>query len=183
MNGIHFHEPYKPEGDEGKCETYGPAIIFSAGDTHADVYDVAATVGMAVPVAGGPTACYGGYVTGGGHSTTGARYGLAADLVIDITVVTLDGKVVTANAFKHRDLFWALRRGGGATFGVILNMTMLLNPDLPTLEMAWGTIDLTPNTTHFWDAAVYSFTPVPRPRRPRARRIWLHHECQWKHQL
>jgi FAD/FMN-containing dehydrogenase len=102
-----------------------------------------------------------GYVTGGRHSTTGAQYGLAADLVIDMTVVTPDGKVVTANACTHRDLFWALRRRCGATFGVILNMTMILNPDLLTLEMAWGAIDLTRNATHFWDAAVYAFTQYP----------------------
>jgi hypothetical protein len=116
---------------------------------------------MAVPVAGAPTVCYGGYVTGGGHSITGARYGLGADQVIDMTVVTPDGKVVIANACNNKDLFWALRGGGGSTFGVILNMTMLLNPDLPTLEMIWGGVDITPNATHFWDAALYAFTQFP----------------------
>jgi hypothetical protein len=40
-------------------------------------------------------------------------------------------------------------------------MTMLLNPDWPTLEKAWGAINLTPNATHFWDAAVYAFTQYP----------------------
>jgi hypothetical protein len=121
----------------------------------------AATIGMAVPVAGAPTVCYGGYVSGGGHSITGARYGLGADQVIDMTVVTPDGKVLTANAYKNKDLFWALRGGGGATFGVIINMTMLLNPDLPTVEMIWGAVDITPNATHFWDATLYAFTQYP----------------------
>jgi FAD binding domain len=158
MNGIQLHESYKPESNECNCQTYGRAITFSAGDNHGAVYDVASTVGMAVPVAGGPTVCYGGYVTGGGHSLTGARYGLAADQVIDMTVVTPDGKLVTANECNNKDLFWALRGGGGATFGVIINTTMILNPDEPTVQLTWGFVELSPNSTHFWDAATYAFT-------------------------
>jgi hypothetical protein len=110
MNGIQLHGSYKLEGDEGKCEAYGPANHTPCRRYPRRCLRRAATVGMAVPVAGGPTACYGDYVTGGGHSTTGARYGLAADLVIDMTVVAPDGKVVTANACKHRDLLGSLRR-------------------------------------------------------------------------
>lgn len=161
MNGIQLHDSYKPDGDVCECETYGPTITFSAGDNHGAVYAAANTIGMAVPVAGAPTVCYGGYVTGGGHSILGARYGLAADLVVDMTVVTPDGKIVTANACKNQDLFWALRGGGGATFGVILNMTMLLHPDEPTTEVIWGAVDLLPNATNFWDAAIYAFTQYP----------------------
>ncbi|CZR58382.1 related to isoamyl alcohol oxidase [Phialocephala subalpina] len=161
MNGIQLHESYKPQGDINNCETFGPAISFSAGDNHGAVYGAASTIGMAVPVAGAPTVCYGGYVTGGGHSILGARYGLAADLVIDMTVVTPDGEVTTANACKNQDLFWALRGGGGATFGVILNMTMLLYPDEPTTQFVWGAIDILPNTTNFWGAATWAFTQYP----------------------
>lgn len=116
---------------------------------------------MAVPVAGHPSVCYGSYVTGGGHSQLGATYGLAADLVIDMTVVTPNGKVVMANACQNQDLFWALRGGGGATFGVVLNMTMLLNPDKPTTEVVWGAIDQSWNTANFWDAATWAFTQYP----------------------
>jgi FAD/FMN-containing dehydrogenase len=161
MNGIQLHESYEPKGNSCHCQTYSHAITFSAGDNHGAVYDVASTIGMAVPVAGAPTVCYGGYVTGGGHSITGARYGLAADQVIDMTVVTPDGKLVTANDCNNMDLFWALRGGGGATFGVIINMTMVLNPDEPTVELVWGFFQPTPNATQFWDAATYAFTQYP----------------------
>lgn len=161
MNRIQLHDSYEPQGDVCNSETYGPAITFSAGDTHGMVYGAASSIGMAVPIAGAPTVCYGGYVTGGGYSVLGARYGLAADLVIDMTVVTPDGKVVTANACKNQDLFWAIRGGGGATFGVVLNMTMLLYPDKPTTEVVWGAVDLLPNATHFWDAAAWAFTQYP----------------------
>jgi FAD/FMN-containing dehydrogenase len=42
-----------------------------------------------------------------------AKYGLAADNVVEIELVTADGAVLQVSADSHPDLFWALRRGGG----------------------------------------------------------------------
>jgi FAD/FMN-containing dehydrogenase len=38
---------------------------------------------------------------------------------------------VTANAFSNPDLFWALRGGGGPSFGVVVSTTMRTHPNLP----------------------------------------------------
>lgn len=51
----------------------------------------------------------GGFVTGGGHSALSPHFGLGADNVIQMEVVTPDGKVQVANEDVNPDLFWALR--------------------------------------------------------------------------
>jgi hypothetical protein len=85
----------------------------------------------------------------------GATHGLGADLVQEINVVTPDGKLVTTNKCSHPDLFWALRGGGGATFGVIVNMTISAPLSEPVTAFEWATLVL-PNSTHFWDIAAYT---------------------------
>lgn len=167
MQDIQLHDSFTPQGGKD-CDCTpegltpnGPAVTFLAGNNHGQVYGAASTIGMAVPVAGAPTVCYGGYATGGGHSLTGARYGLAADLILELTVVTPDGRIVVANACQNPDLFWALRGGGGATFGVIITFTMALNPDLPTTEVIWGVAPAVNNSAHFFDAAAYAFSQYP----------------------
>jgi hypothetical protein len=168
MQGIQLHESFTPAGcTEGdKCipeelDPFTSAITFSAGDTNGAVYAVANTIGMAVPVTGGHDVCYGGYATGGGHSILGARYGLAADLVLELTVVTPDGRILVANSCQNQDLFWALRGGGGATFGVIVTFTMALYPDEPTAVFEAGLSSAVDNNTHFYDAAAYAFSQYP----------------------
>jgi hypothetical protein len=44
--------------------------------------------------------------------------------VVQFEIVTPDGEVRTANAYKNKDLFWALR-GGGPGFGVRIPTSVL----------------------------------------------------------
>lgn len=73
----------------------------------------------------------GGYILGGGHSPLGSIYGMAADQVLSMEIVTPDGKFVTASFDKNEELFWALRGGGGSTFGVVTSITVKAYPDMP----------------------------------------------------
>jgi hypothetical protein len=168
MQRIQLHKSFTPRGGGKDCDCIpdglnasGPAITFQAGDNNGAVYAAASTIGMAVPVTGGPEVCYGGYVTGAGHSILGARYGLAADLVLELTVVTPDGKILVANACQNQDLFWALRGGGGATFGVIVSFTLALYPDEPTSLVQAGIVTLVNNSAHFYEAAAWAFSQYP----------------------
>lgn len=47
--------------------------------------------------------------------------------------VNIQGELVTANAFQNQNLFWALRGGGGGTFGVVTEATVRVFPDDPTV--------------------------------------------------
>jgi FAD binding domain-containing protein len=68
-----------------------------------------------------------GYLLGGGLSFYGRRFGLAANSVRSLTVVSADGEVVEVSAAHRPDLFWALRGGGGG-FGVVVEALIDLVP-------------------------------------------------------
>ena len=48
--------------------------------------------------------------------------------MLEFTIVLADGTLVTTNAYQHPDLFWALRGGGGGTYGVVLSATYKTHP-------------------------------------------------------
>lgn len=59
---------------------------------------------------------------------------MGADNIIEAEIVTPAGELVTANAFQHKDLFWAIRGGGGGTYGVIVSVTVKAYP-MPLVTM------------------------------------------------
>ncbi len=59
-----------------------------------------------------------GYTLGGGIGWLARRYGLAANSVTAVELVTADGEHVRTDAGHEPDLFWGLR-GGGGNFGAV----------------------------------------------------------------
>ncbi|KAH7191742.1 uncharacterized protein B0J16DRAFT_393718 [Fusarium flagelliforme] len=65
-----------------------------------------------------------GWATGGGHGFATGKYGQGADNILEAEIVTPAGKILIANQCQNQDLYWAIRGGGGGTFGVITKLTL-----------------------------------------------------------
>ncbi|KAH8728568.1 hypothetical protein GQ44DRAFT_674864 [Phaeosphaeriaceae sp. PMI808] len=116
----------------------GPAIKAGAGVLAFELYRFATQLGVvAVASAGQTVGVFGGYIQGGGHSPLSSMYGMAADHVLGFEVVTPFGDFVTANSTSNQDLFWALRGGGGSTFGVVTSVTIKVYRDMPVATASW----------------------------------------------
>ena len=94
-------------------------------------YDAVMTkAGQYVQGGGCTTVGVAGLVQSGGFGSFSKHYGTAAASLLEAEVVTADGKIRIANACTNSDLFWALKGGGGGSFGVVSKITVRVH-DLP----------------------------------------------------
>ena len=96
----------------------GTTARVGAGTRLMDFYSGLAAHGRAVPGGSCPTVGISGLTLGGGVGVTARAYGLTCDALESVDIVTANGRVLTANATEHSDLYWACRGGGGGNFGV-----------------------------------------------------------------
>ena len=68
-----------------------------------------------------------GLTLGGGMGYLASKYSLTIDNLLSVDIVTADGRLLTASAEEHPDLFWAVR-GGGGNFGVVTSFELQLHP-------------------------------------------------------
>ncbi|MGI9196091.1 MAG: FAD-binding protein [Candidatus Nanopelagicales bacterium] len=129
MRDITVREAFRPRGAPAGTPAV-PAVTTTAGNRWLEAYTRASQSGLYIQ-GGGCTsvgAC-GGFALGGGFGSFSKRFGSGAAGVLEISVVLASGKIVVANAYQNADLFWAMRGGGGGTFGVVTHMTLLAHPE------------------------------------------------------
>ncbi|KAI2610241.1 FAD-binding domain-containing protein [Hypoxylon fragiforme] len=144
LQQLTYHAAFVPEGCSANASV-GRAITAGTGARTGEIYEFAAAHDSTF--LGGyshTVAASGGWVQGGGHSVLSPVYGLGADRVAEFKIVTPDGVLRVANQCQHQDLFWALRGGGGGTFGVVLEATHRVEPSMP---VAVASIRLPANAT------------------------------------
>src|SRR5580700_6194060 len=123
---------------QGCHSTHAPqrAVTVGSGTMWLQAYDAVTTKAGAYVQGGGCTTVgVAGLIQSGGFGSFSKHYGMAAAGLLEAEVVTADGKVRIANPCTNSDLFWALKGGGGGTFGAVSKLTLRLR-DLP--ELAGG---------------------------------------------
>lgn len=95
------------------------------GELYHSIWKKSKTLGFPAGVC--PTVGAGGHISGGGYGNMIRKYGLAVDYVVDAKIVDAKGNVLDRKAMGE-GLFWAIRGGGGASFGVILAYKVKLVP-------------------------------------------------------
>jgi FAD/FMN-containing dehydrogenase len=137
MHDVLMHEAFVPEGCDGK-QVAQRAVTCGSGAIWMQAYDAVTTKAGAYVQGGGCTTVgVAGLVQSGGFGSFSKHYGTCAAGLLEAEVVTADGKIRIANACANPDLFWALKGGGGGTFGVVTKVTLRVH-ELP--EYAGGAI-------------------------------------------
>jgi FAD/FMN-containing dehydrogenase len=123
-----------------------------AGAEWQDVTVPAAAHGLAALAGTSPNVGVTGYTLGGGIGWLARRYGLAANSVTAVEMVTPDGRLARADAGHEPDLLWAVR-GGGGSVGVVTALEMTLYPvrELYAGALFFG-IERTSEVLHAWRA-------------------------------
>ncbi|MGW2522494.1 FAD-binding oxidoreductase [Streptomyces sp. NPDC001617] len=106
----------------------GGSAVVGAGSKLIDVYRGLTAHGVTIPAGSCPSVGVSGLVLGGGHGVVSRAYGLTCDSLTQATLITADGKEVTANATTNKDLFWALRGAGNGNFGVVTELHFKTHP-------------------------------------------------------
>ncbi|MDS0282358.1 FAD-binding oxidoreductase [Haloarcula onubensis] len=108
MDGVHA-DP------EARTVRAGGGALLGDIDHETQLFGLATALGVVSETGAAGLTLNGGY----GHLSR--EYGLAADNLRSVDVVTADGEVRTASEDRHADLFWAVR-GGGGNFGVVTSL-------------------------------------------------------------
>lgn len=127
-------DPDARTAEIGPGATWGQVTAEAARQGLAPLSGTAGTVGAV------------GYTLGGGISPLSRALGYAADHLVDLDLVALDGQVRRVGAQDDPDLFWAAR-GAGAQLGVVTRLTCRLFPidriwagTLPVVGDDWAEI-------------------------------------------
>jgi hypothetical protein len=189
LKGIKVLESFQPtaQGAEKPKKTVNTiktvpgqqaAVTFGAGVSTQQLHNaVYPSRLLTIGAAHGSVSVAGGWGLTGGHGPLTRRshqflhanythfgtdkYGLGVDQFLEFKVVTADGELKVANSAVNQDLFWALRGGGGSTFGVVVEATVKA---YPSERISAADFVITSNGSYsdgLWDAYAYFTSQMP----------------------
>jgi FAD/FMN-containing dehydrogenase len=103
-----------------------PGLTLAEFDRETQAFGLATTMGVV------PTTGIAGLTLGGGFGHLAAKHGLALDNLVEVDVVTADGRLLTANDAENADLFWGIR-GSSGNLGIVTSLKYRLHELGPVL--------------------------------------------------
>jgi FAD/FMN-containing dehydrogenase len=128
LRDITLHDAFRPDGAPALAAATS-AVSLGAGTMWGEVYrTVSRDHGRYVQGGGCLTVGAAGLVLGGGFGSLSKQFGSGAANLLEAEVATADGRLRTVNAWRDPELFFALRGGGGGTFGIVTRLTLKTHP-------------------------------------------------------
>ncbi|KAH8880230.1 putative isoamyl alcohol oxidase [Thozetella sp. PMI_491] len=115
-----------PGSTTGETEN---VLIAGSGNVWGHALTYALSFGRVVVSGADQSVGLGGHMQGGGgHGPFSSTYGLAADQILQVRVVTPAGRILVADATQNRDIFWAVRGGGAGQYWVVTEFVLRTHP-------------------------------------------------------
>ena len=114
--------------------TDGLTVAVGGGALWCDVDAATAPLCMHVPAGLISHTGVAGLTLGGGIGWLARMYGLTCDSMVEATLVTASGEVITASDTSYPDVLWGLRGGGGG-LGIVTTFVFRLRPVGPTVAV------------------------------------------------
>jgi FAD/FMN-containing dehydrogenase len=125
LDAITVHDAFVPAGTNSAGIS---AITVGAGCMWLHAYQAATGAGRYVQGGGCTTVGVAGLVQGGGFGSFSKAFGTAAASLLEAEIVTADGEIRVVNEACEPELLWALKGGGGGTFGITTRLTLATHP-------------------------------------------------------
>ncbi|MBB0229936.1 FAD-binding protein [Streptomyces calidiresistens] len=113
------------------------SAVAQGGCTLGDIDRATQRHGLATPLGVVTGTGAAGLTLSGGMGWLRRKHGLSCDNLLSARVVTADGRIVVADDTRNRDLFWAIR-GGGGNFGVVTAFEYRLHPVGPEVFLCFA---------------------------------------------
>lgn len=92
------------------------------GNVYSAIFKAGVAAGKNLTSLGGvwPQVGIGGLTAAGGYGSLSRKYGVLADHILSARVVDAQGRVLLASPQSNPDLYFAIRGGGGGTYGIVV---------------------------------------------------------------
>ena len=161
LRGISYESSFQPTSCSVSEST--EAVRVAAGHTNGEIQAFLAPYGKVIVSGTNPSVGIIGWVTGGGHGWLSSTYGIGSDNLLQATIVLPSGETIIANPCQNADVFFAIRGGGGGTFGIVTEVVLQTHPTPRTTQHTFALSSLS-NTTdsQFWDAIGFLHAQMQR---------------------
>lgn len=161
MRGINYDEKFKPAACPNDVAIAAARV--AAGHSGIEVQIELAKHGVFAVTGSNPSVGLVGWLTGGGHGPMSTTYGMGADNLLQATIITPDGQAHVTSPCQNRDLFFAIRGGGGGTYGVVTELVVRTFPTPKTANHIFRLLSISPTISkEYYEFLAFLHKELPR---------------------